>query len=117
MSEIFYFKSVIVDFKYTILEEKIISDHYGFLFMVNEFMFDAFNRKIVQLVESGVADRIVNSYSVKLNKTEDKHGPVVLTLDHLGIWFIICLGFLTFAMISLVLELSVNFLTKAFKKF
>lgn len=52
-------------------------------------MFDAINRVIVQVVESGLAAVYVKRF-VFINEPEEEPGPEVLTIDHLlvgfGIW-------------------------------
>lgn len=93
-------------FKYTRLEEKIISDHYGFMFTVNHFIFKALNSKVVQLVESGIADRNVKDFCSRCkSRGGDNDEPAVLTLDHLGIWFLIWIGFMIVCFVSFLGEL------------
>lgn len=61
-------------FQHLKLNEKIMSDHWSFLFEEpNSFMFDAFNRKVFQLVESGIAERNVKEFtSFRKNVTIDE---------------------------------------------
>lgn len=67
---------------YAILKEKIISDYVGMALEKNSFLFELINRKVVQVVESGLAQRIMNNYRYIKKYTNDI-GPTVLTLDHL----------------------------------
>jgi hypothetical protein len=89
---------------FAILEEIVLSDHWGFSFEVNNFMYDAFNRKINQLVESGLADVFVKNATKKWRKVEadEKHVPLALT--HLSVWFYLWLIFIVIALIVFVLE-------------
>lgn len=100
-------------FKYTRLNEKILTDHWGFLFQdPNNFMFTAFNRKVVQLVESGIAKRNVEQF-ISGAKPEEQSEPCVLTLDHMGIWFLILLGCLLLSLSCIIMEFAFHF---SFKK-
>jgi hypothetical protein len=90
--------------KLAILEEIVLSDHWGFRFEVNSFMYEPFNRKIVQLVESGLADVFVkNATKIWRNvDADDKH--VSLTLAHLSVWFYLWLILMVIALLVFVLE-------------
>jgi hypothetical protein len=94
--------------KFAILEEIVLSDHWGFRFEVNSFMYEPFNRKIVQLVESGLADVIVkNATKIWRNiETEDEHVP--LAIDHLAVWFYLWLILLGIALLAFSLEIVLN---------
>lgn len=82
---------------WSILEEKIISDQSGFLFPNEHFLFESFNEKIIQMVESGIANFIVNKEDRELfketanNTVTRKIVPddenTVLAVFHLGNWF------------------------------
>jgi phosphoribosyl-ATP pyrophosphohydrolase len=91
-------------FKYTKLEEKIISDHWGFVFPVDSFMFKAFDRKISQLVESGIAQKIVEEF-VEFSEEKPSDDPAVLTLGHLDIWFYALMGLLCVALLCFLAEI------------
>jgi hypothetical protein len=77
------------------------------MFYADNFMFFEFNRKVVQFVESGLADEYVSEFSSP-RKVEEENGPVVLTFDHLRIWFCIYLGFLVSAILSFFAEFAVE---------
>lgn len=88
----------------TKLAQRILSDHRVFIMPKNSFFFEPLNHKIIQLVESGLAKKFVEEASPKPNKS-DEAGPVVLTLEHLGIGFKIVLFFLLISFIFFLLEL------------
>ena len=102
--------------KFTKLNEKLLSNHWGFQFWANDFIFKAFNRKIKQLVEAGVVDVIIKNESRFNDLNVENHGPVMLTLDHLGTWFIIWLAFLAVSSVSFLLEAAVSTLMKLTRK-
>jgi hypothetical protein len=96
-------------FKYKILPERIRSYHWGFKMHPNHFMFEVFNRKIRQLVESGIAKVLFDKETIK--KKPDERGseePVALNLEHLAVWFKILLVLLYIALFVLFLELLVR---------
>jgi tRNA(His) 5'-end guanylyltransferase len=74
-------------FKYTKLNEKIVSDHLSFIFKRNHFMFEAFNRKLVQMIESGFAEKFVTELDSNYAKHQSDDGTSALCFDHLGIGF------------------------------
>lgn len=92
-------------FQHRVLQEKIITNHVGFLLPPNSFIYEGFNRKIVQLVEAGLMQRYVAEHTGDYKEPEEEDGdPVVLNLDHLGIGFEICLLFLTIAFAVFIFE-------------
>jgi hypothetical protein len=90
---------------FTILEEIVLSDHWGFRFEANNFMYDAFNRKIDQLVESGLADLIIKNVTVEWRDIEPDEKHVALTIDHLSVWFYLWLILLAIALLVFILEI------------
>lgn len=90
-------------FKHTKLEQRIGSNHKGFKLPKNHFIFEAFNHKIVQLFESGLATKFINDALSQSGK-DDEDGPVVLTIKHLGIGFKIVAFFLVISFIVFLLE-------------
>lgn len=82
----FFEKSLNESGKFTKLKENILTNHWGFLFYSNEIIFKAFNRKLPQLIESGIADFIMKNEARAKQKAEEIL-TVVLTLDHLENWF------------------------------
>jgi hypothetical protein len=95
-------------FKYLVLAEKILSDHWSFIFDDrNNFIFEAFNRKVLQLIESGIARKIIEE-STKFREASESHEPKVLTMHHVGVWFIIWICFLCGATAVFVVELLLS---------
>jgi hypothetical protein len=90
--------------KFAILEEIVLKDHWGFRFEVNNFMYNAFNRKIGQLVESGLADVYVKNATKKLKNVETQEEHVVLTMEHLSVFFYLWLILLAIGVIIFSLE-------------
>lgn len=72
--------------KFTRLHEIILSDHLGFKFRNNDFMFSPINRIITQLHESGISDWIVKNEGAFVYQ-EEKSDAVILDLKHIDIWF------------------------------
>lgn len=66
-------------------------------------MFEAMNRKVSQLTESGLAQRIVDSYRCIKKFTVDS-APQVLTLEHLSAGFYVWLACIIVGVLSFVLE-------------
>lgn len=93
-------------FKHKMLEEKLLSNHVGFSFSKNSLMFDAVNKKIVRLVESGLAALYVNKLTYK-SKIEDDEGPKVLTIGQLSAGFEIWLTCLFIALLCFITEITV----------
>lgn len=98
--------------KFTVLNEKILSNQMGFKFLANDFLFEAFNKKIVQFVESGVADLIIRNESRFKDTNFENLEPLILTLSHLGVWFQILLVFLSVGSLCFVLEFILGKLIK-----
>jgi hypothetical protein len=87
------------------LNEKIMSDHWGFRFETNHFMYNSFNRKVVQLFEAGIAETFVKKETPTWRNEEIEYQDVPLTFDHLGVWFNIAVVFLCFALTAFIIEL------------
>jgi hypothetical protein len=104
--------------KYNKLKEVVMTDHYSFILFANIFMFEPFSRKVSQLIDSGIAMRNVDEH-LKFKKpidTDDEKRK--LTLDHLGIWFIIWLLSLGIATLCFALEFCCSwFMTRLTAKF
>jgi hypothetical protein len=90
---------------FTVLNEKIMTSYQGFLFKPHEHIFKGYNRKIVQMFEGGISQYIVTQeWKAKYEKVEPPEGPVVLTLDHIDVWFHIWAVSLGFALSFLICE-------------
>ena len=100
-------KSVNGTKKFTKLGEKILSNHWGFQFMTNDFMFKAFNTKVKQLVESGLAELIIKN-ATSANVPKSSNQPVVLTMIHLEIWFKILIMMMIIAFLSFFIEIIIK---------
>jgi hypothetical protein len=106
---------------YILLKTKVISDSMGFGFSPNFFLFDNFNTKIVQLIESGIARKIVEEEEIRITeklgnftirkKKEKEDKRKVLRLEHLGIWFQILLILLSAASGVFAVEWIVGMVT------
>lgn len=88
-----------------ILNERLISNHMSMCLPKEHVIYHAFNVKIIQMVESGLAKKYVDDYIYK-KKIAEQNGPVVLDLDHLGFGFLICLFCLLVAFLCFLIELS-----------
>jgi hypothetical protein len=73
---------------YVVLKEKILSDLVGFVMDTHSFMIEAYNDKIVQLIESGIIGFIWKRINRNYHRTDDSD-QTSLSLDHLLIWFIL----------------------------
>lgn len=93
------------------MKQKIISDHWGLMFPKDHYMFHAFNKKIVELVEAGIAKHILK-ITKKHPDYEDEVidlEPKVLTMEHLGIWFLILTGLLGISLLCFFVEFISKF--------
>lgn len=100
---------------WSVLDEKIISDHVGFVSYHTHFFYKHFNWKIMQLVESGIAKVIVEheeKYSwyrdqkiEVVNKLNDEDQKTILTVGLLGPWFIGLMVFLSLSAVVFAIEL------------
>jgi hypothetical protein len=97
----------------TTLNEKILSEYWGFGFSPKNFIFDSFNKIIVKLVESGISEKIIKDHKKELTpEIVEEH--IVLTIDHLLIWFQIWLVCLILASFAFFLEKLWEFSKEAF---
>lgn len=102
-------------FKHTKLKERIIADYMCFYLKSDDPKFKIFDRKIIQLVESGLTDKIRSDhYDGRL--VEDESGPTVLTLDQLGVGFQIWLLFLLISSVCFISEFVVKFVSSLYQK-
>lgn len=68
-------------------------------------MYETFNRKVIQLIESGLATKYINEDEI--NNAElrvEPPGLQVLTMNHLEFGFQIWLAFLAIALLVFLLE-------------
>jgi hypothetical protein len=104
-------------FPWKILNEKIISDPVGFYFGPNDFFYEIFNQKTVQLFESGIARRIVhfskkafrvlyNSNSYYLEKVTGKViEKVPISMTHIAPWFYLFLILISVSFVAFIVEI------------
>jgi hypothetical protein len=97
---------------YLILKEKIISDLSGLYMTLNSILFKPFNKKIIQMVESGIMEKVLRQ---KIKEKEDDQ-PTVLCIDHLLIWFYLWGGFLLVAGAAFVSEVLTRKIQRIVKK-
>lgn len=114
-------------FSWSVVEEKIITEHFGFMFSGNHYFYDALNAKIFQLFESGISDRIVENEKKggvfkrcenlleTYKKPMEENFPVVLTVYHFQPWFYALSAFLSLALAVFVIEIIVNMFVLAIK--
>lgn len=93
------------------LKEKIISDYMGLALYKNSFMYELINRKVVQFMESGLAQSLVDSYRY-IKKHADKIEPNVLTLEHLQAGFYVWLACIVVSLIAFIMEICFSRLDK-----
>lgn len=75
-------------------------------------MYDAFNKKITQMVESGLANMFVRKFANPYQIEKAKKGPDVLTLNHLGFAFKAWLVFLVVSLLCFLVEFLPMFLAR-----
>jgi hypothetical protein len=97
---------------WSVVKEPIVSSGLGFGFPTNHYFFKSFNWKIHQLVESGIADYIVDKSdrltSLRLaiaNANKMKYDDIPLSFFHVNNWFYGLLILLCLAIIVFLLEI------------
>lgn len=91
-------------FKYTQLNEKIMSDHVGFYFPWNHFLHEAFDRKLGHMIDSGVVKKLVEDAAFIREAKCESFNPDVLTMEHLDVVFQIWLAGLCTALLQFIFE-------------
>lgn len=101
------------NFKMAILAERVMLNHKSFSFNKNHFLFKAFDRKLSQLVEAGLAKRFIDEFEndYKMEREPDVE-PEVLSFEHLSVGFQIWLLFLLVSFLCFCLELLRSFCLK-----
>lgn len=92
---------------FTVLKEKVLTNHWGFMLFSNQFIFKAFNTKIPQLVESGIADYIIQKES-QFRKNFENASKIPLSLEHLEHWFKFMLFSYALSGVIFILEFVCN---------
>lgn len=85
--------------------QRVAFNYEGILTEKNHFLSEPLNHKIIQFMESGIGTKFVDEATEKSSVRPEKSGPVVLTLEHLGISFWIVLLFLLISFVFFLLEL------------
>lgn len=100
--------------KFTKLNQNLLTNHWSFMFFKNHFILKAFNRKIPQLVESGIADLIIKTeaqYKERVLDTLTKP----LAFKHLEYWFKLVLILYGTAGFLFVVEVLIGLLVQKCK--
>lgn len=93
-------------FNYTQLQERVSLSHKSFIFFKTDILYSAFNNKLIQLIESGISDRFVDEYSNHDHAEPDSGEPVVLTMEHLGVGFLVWLLFCLLSFVCFLIEVT-----------
>lgn len=96
------------------LPEKVMVNHKSFVFPRNHFIPLVFERKIPQLVEAGITERILKEFEYSDRKSHDDKRKV-LTIEHLSVGFKIWLLFLALSFGFFCLELLLKLFGKIIK--
>ena len=102
------------NYDYIRMNEKILSDHYSFMFPPNHYMFEAFDSKVCQMIEGGIIDFAIKSFPI-FDKHRDKSSEgehKILTMEHLGIWFNFLIGLLLLSTSVLIVEILVKYIER-----
>jgi hypothetical protein len=93
-----------------VLEEKIKNFYVGMMFDRENPFYDSINELILYLMSGGFIDYWTknNLNQRKMFKLNEKVGPQVLTMSHLGIGFLICLIPLVLSLIMFLFEICMN---------
>jgi hypothetical protein len=99
-----YLKIASASLQFTQLKERILNEQLGFMFETLNFMFEAYDRKITQLMESGIAEWIYNElFPMPMHVQPEE--PKELSLKHLANWFWLWIGLMSIATLCFILEL------------
>lgn len=97
-----------------LLDQRVFSFHQAITFHRHSFFYSSFNKKIKQLKPSGVvnmlqykiykAEKMLDQYRIKNSQKLEEKPPVVLTMDHLTIGFLIWIALLLMAFCIFVIN-------------
>lgn len=104
-------------FKLTKFPERIILNLLSFSYWKNHFANVILDRKFSQLIESGIAERLVENPNNKEVKNSENDEPAVLDLEILSVKFQIWLLFLVLSYVSFCLELSFGAFKRILRRF
>jgi hypothetical protein len=91
-----------------------MSDFSGLLVSTDSVLREGYLDKIMQLVESGIIENIMSYNKSKERPKNDD--PVVLSIDHLLIWFQLWAGLLLIAVLFFLVEILVARIAKVLMK-
>lgn len=109
----YIFENVLEPLNFSILQEKVVPVFIGYLQLKDCFIFETLDRKVVQLVESGLAQVLVDKYHV-IKKPAGKIGPKVLTFDHLDAGFFVWLACVAVVILVFIVEVIIGKLLSFF---
>lgn len=92
----------------TLLDETAITFFISVAFRPFHPYFETFNEKIGELTSTGIVQHIYWNIQKLSDNKNDETGPLVLTMEHLEIGFVICCISLTFAAVAFVFEVLVH---------
>lgn len=108
--------SLVIEYEieYNLLQQPLMMNNIVFFFPRTSFIFESFARKLSQMIEVGIAEKVTRDHDVVKNRNVkvEESGPKVLTLDHLGVGFLAWLGFLMVSLICFVLEIITRHVCK-----
>lgn len=87
-----------------VLSELFAEAPRGMLFPRFHVLYEPFNRKLDQLSQAGIVQRLIESYYTN-NMIKNTKGPEVLTLKHLELGFQIWLLFIVLSTIAFIAEI------------
>jgi len=94
-----------------ILEKPLSPLFVGLRFKHHDPFLKTFNEKTSRLFEAGLTDRWM--YGFKPIPPKEEVGPQVLTMDHIGIGFLVCIVPLLFATVIFAFEICSKFIKNA----
>jgi hypothetical protein len=100
---------------FTKLDQKVLTNHWGFVFTSNDFIFKAFNRRISQLVESGLVQKTIRDEAEFVKHVKEEE-PTSLSLEHFEYWMKLCAILLGVSVIAFVGEVLGRRLEKAIQR-
>lgn len=87
-----------------VLNELVMEVPRGLMFPRFHVLYEPFSRKLDQLFQAGIVQRLVQSY-YNFNMAQITKGPKVLTIEHLALGFQVWLFFLMISTIAFIAEI------------
>lgn len=98
------------------LQETFATNLIGLTFQRFEFMMEPYDRKILQLIESGLMAKFIRDNSSVYSTPIPNDDPAVLTLNDLSVGFKVWLFFVAIAIFSFILERTVFVSLRAIRR-